>query len=173
LSRRPSRRVSPRRRRWSSTPRGTGPNDIFAAESARFGHPEHTIAIVTLLGGIYRVAERAGRARVMEWAPTSERVAARVMAQAGVVNRVVADNSLLGEATGFAHRVAGGATRAHAADEALLRTCAVGGVAAADDAMFDIAMPLFETDEVRTGLAAAVDALKAGKPRPVPAFQGN
>src|SRR5882757_8847454 len=45
---------------------------IFAAESARFGHSEATVGIVTLLGGIYRVAERAGRARAIEWALTAE-----------------------------------------------------------------------------------------------------
>lgn len=146
---------------------------IFAAESARFGHPEQTIAIVTLLGGIYRVAERAGRARAIEWALTSERVAASAMADAGVVNRVVADESLLDEATDFARRVASGPTRAHAAHKALLRTWAVGGVAAADDAMFDIAMPLFDTADVKTGLASAVDALKAGRQRPELAFQGS
>jgi enoyl-CoA hydratase/carnithine racemase len=39
---------------------------IIAAESAHFGHPEQTLGIVTLLGGIYRVAERAGRARAFE-----------------------------------------------------------------------------------------------------------
>jgi enoyl-CoA hydratase/carnithine racemase len=146
---------------------------IFAAQSARFGHPEQTIAIVTLLGGIYRVAERAGRARAIEWALTSELVAASVMADAGIVNRVVADESLLDEATDFAHRIASGPTRAHAAHKALLRTWAVGGIAAADDAMFDIAMPLFETEDVKTGLASAVDALKAGRPRPALAFLGS
>jgi len=31
---------------------------IFAGESARFGHSEATVGIVTLLGGVYRVAER-------------------------------------------------------------------------------------------------------------------
>ena len=49
---------------------------VFAGEGASFGHPEQSIAIVTLLGGVYRVAERAGRSKAMEWALTSERVAA-------------------------------------------------------------------------------------------------
>jgi enoyl-CoA hydratase/carnithine racemase len=146
---------------------------IFAGESARFGHPEQSIAIVTLLGGIYRVAERAGRSRASEWALTSEQVPAAVMAAAGVVNRVVADETLLEEATAFAHRVAKGPTRAYAAHKALLRAWAVGGVAAADEAMFDIAMPLFETDDVKTTLPTAVDAFKAGKPRPAFDFHGR
>lgn len=56
---------------------------LFAGESARFGHPEQTLGIVTLLGGIHRVAARAGRARAMEWALTSEPVPAAEMAQPG------------------------------------------------------------------------------------------
>jgi enoyl-CoA hydratase/carnithine racemase len=146
---------------------------IFASASARFGHPEQSIGIVTLLGGIYRVAERAGRARAAEWALTSEQVPAAVMAAAGVVNRVVADEALLDEAAAFARRIASGPTRAHAAHKALLRAWAVGGVAAADEAMFDIALPLFENEDVRTTLPTAVDAFKAGRPRPAFDFQGR
>jgi enoyl-CoA hydratase/carnithine racemase len=146
---------------------------IIAGESARFGHPEQSIGIVTLLGGIYRVAERAGPARAAEWALTSEQVPAAVMAAAGVVNRVVADAALLDEAAAFATRVAAGPTRAHAAHKALLRAWAVGGVAAADEAMFDIALPLFETADVKTTLAAAVDAYNARRARPAFDFQGR
>ena len=36
---------------------------IFAGASARFGHPEQSIGIVTVLGGVYSIAERAGRSR--------------------------------------------------------------------------------------------------------------
>src|ERR1044072_8620192 len=53
---------------------------VFAGQSARFGHPEQTLGITTLLGGIYRVAERVGRARAFEWALPSEQVPAQVMA---------------------------------------------------------------------------------------------
>ena len=146
---------------------------IFAGESASFGHPEQSLGIVTVLGGAYRVAERAGRARAAEWAMTSERVPAATMEHFGVVNRVVADADLLEQAQAFARKVSQGPTRAYAAHKALLRAWAVGGVASADDAMFDIAMPLFDTDDVQRGLKSAVDALKAGKPRPVMDFQGR
>ena len=146
---------------------------MFAGTSARFGHPEQTLGIVTLLGGVYRIAERAGRSRALEWALTSEQVPARVMEQHGVVNRVCQDDVLLQEVTDFARQLAKGATRAHAAHKALLRSWAVGGVAAADEAMFDIAMPLFETEDVKMALPSAVSALKAGKPRPVFDFKGR
>jgi enoyl-CoA hydratase/carnithine racemase len=146
---------------------------IFAGESATFGHPEQSLGIVTLLGGIYRVAERAGRAFAAEWALTSERVPAAIMMQRGIVNRVTPDGELETSARDFARRVAKGATRAYAAHKALLRIWAEAGVAAADSAMFDVAMPLFETDDVRRGIPSAVNALKAGQPRPTMDFQGR
>ncbi|WP_218123151.1 enoyl-CoA hydratase/isomerase family protein [Sphingomonas sp. NFR15] len=146
---------------------------IFAGESARFGHPEQSLGIVTLLGGIYRVAERAGRAKAMEWALTSEQVPARVMEHHGVVNRVVADDALLDEAIAFVTKLAAGATRAHAAHKALLRIWATGGVSAADEATADIALPLFESEDVRLALPASVDAFKRGEPRPAFAFKGE
>lgn len=146
---------------------------IFAGESAAFGHPEQTLGIVTVLGGIYRVAERAGRSRASEWAMTSEKVPAATMERFGVVNRILPDADLETEARAFVQKVAQGPTRAYAAHKALLRAWAVGGVSSADDAMFDIAMPLFETDDVQSGLRSAVDALKAGKPRPLLEFKAR
>ncbi len=100
---------------------------VFAGESARFGHPEQTLGIATMLGGIYRGAARAGRFRAAEWAFTSEQVPAATMEQFGVVNRVVPDMKLLEEAHSFALKMARGPTRAHAAHKALLRTWAAGG----------------------------------------------
>jgi enoyl-CoA hydratase/carnithine racemase len=85
---------------------------IIAAETARFGHPEQSLAIVTLLGGVYRVAERAGRSKAIEWALTAEQVPARMMEQHGVVNRVVPDDKLLDEAMAFVLKLATGPTRA-------------------------------------------------------------
>ncbi|WP_318219029.1 enoyl-CoA hydratase/isomerase family protein [Streptomyces sp. SCL15-6] len=146
---------------------------IFAAEGARFGHPEQTLGLVTLLGGIYRAAERAGRARASEWALTSEQITASTMAEAGVVNRVLPDATLDEEAKRFARKLTSGPTRAYAAHKALLRAWRVGGTAAADEAMFDIAIPLFETEDGQAGLKSAVNALRAGHPRPVLDFQGR
>jgi enoyl-CoA hydratase/carnithine racemase len=146
---------------------------IVAARSARFGHPEQSIGIVTLLGGIYRIAERAGRSRAMRWALTSEQVPAEEMERHGVVDRVVDDDALDAEAAAFAARVAAGPTLAHAAHKSLLRTWAVGGVAAADETIFDVAIPLFDSADVRTAIPAAVDAMRAGRPRPPMPFEGR
>lgn len=146
---------------------------ILAGESARFGHPEQSLGIVTLLGGIHRVAERAGRARAYEWALTSEQVPATVMAQAGVINRVVPDDELRAEAEAFAQKIAAGPTRAHVVHKALLRSWATGGIPAADRQLFDLAVPLYETEDVKDGLASAAKALKEGLPRPVLPFKGR
>lgn len=146
---------------------------IFAGESARFAHSEQTIGIVTLLGGVYRVAARAGRARALEWAMTSEQVGAVRMAEVGVVNHVVPDDEVEARAREFAVRLAAGPTRAHAAHKALLRVWESLGALGTDDAMWDIAMPLFETEDVRKVLPAAVDAYVSGAPRPRFDFQGR
>jgi enoyl-CoA hydratase/carnithine racemase len=95
------------------------------------------------------------------------------MERYGVVNRVVEDNALIQEATAFAKRLAKGPTRAHAAHKALLRTWATGGIAAADEAIFDIAIPLFETEDVKSALPLAIEAFRAGKPRPAFDFRGR
>jgi hypothetical protein len=55
----------------------------------------------------------------------------------------------------------------------LLRIWATGGVAAADEAMFDVALPLWETDDTRMAIPAAVDALRNGRPRPALPFTGQ
>ena len=95
------------------------------------------------------------------------------MATAGVVNRVVADDALLCEAEAFARKLAKGPTRAHAAHKALLRAWRLGGIATADATLFDIALPLFETEDVKAGLHSAVHALEHGLPLPVMDFQGR
>jgi enoyl-CoA hydratase/carnithine racemase len=146
---------------------------LFAGETARFGHPEQSIAIVTVLGGIYRVAERAGRAKAMEWALSSEQIPAAVMAQHGVVNCVVPDKALVEEAKGYALSIAAGPTLAHAAHKALLKAWSIGGTSGADEAMFDIAMPLFESADTRLAIPGAIEAARAGKPRPRFAFEGR
>ena len=146
---------------------------IIAGETARFGHPEQGIGIITLLGGIYRVAERVGRSKAMEWALTSEQLSAHVMERHGVVNRVVPDAELLQEATALATKLSTTATRAHAAHKTLLRVWATGGVAAADEAMFDIALPLFESEDAELAILASASAYKAGMPRPSFAFKGR
>lgn len=146
---------------------------VFAGETACFGHPEQSIAIITLLGGIHRVAERAGRFKALEWALTSQRVPAQEMAHHGVINRVLPDAELWAEGMAFAAKAAAGPTLAHAAHKALLRAWVSGGTAVADEALMDIAMPLFESADTRMAIPAAVNALAKGSGRPQFNFTGK
>lgn len=63
---------------------------IWAADSARFGLVERVVGITPFMGGVQRVAERAGPARGRELVMTGELYASETLRQWGVVNRVVA-----------------------------------------------------------------------------------
>lgn len=146
---------------------------IVAANSARFAHPEQSLGITTLLGGVYRVAERAGRSFAAELAFTSDPVDAETLHRRGVVNHLVAEDTLEREAATLIRRLANGPTRAHAAHKAMLRLWSLGGVQAADEAIFDIQMPLFDTEDAKRGLHSALDALSRGVKRQVLDFEGR
>src|SRR5581483_7143391 len=107
------------------------------------------------------------------WALTSEQVSAEAMERAGVVNKVFADGDLLTESRGFVDKLAKGPTRAYAAHKALLRTWANGGISVADEIMFDVAMPVFDSKDATGGLASAVEAIKASRQRPAFPFEGT
>jgi enoyl-CoA hydratase/carnithine racemase len=125
------------------------------------------------LGGVYRSAERVGPLLAYEWSLTSEEVPAEVMHRHGGVNRVVEDADLLPEALAFAEKLAHGATLAHAAHKVLVRTWAIGGVAAADDVVADVYLPLLKSDDWKNGLKNGIAAYRAGKPRPLIDFEGR
>lgn len=146
---------------------------IIAEQSANFGHPEQSIAVTTLLGGVYRVAERAGRSFAADMAFTSVKVPADEMQRRGVVNHVVADGALRDAVAAYALRMSTGPTKAHAAHKALLRIWALGGVQAADEALMDISMPLFDSEDTQRALRSAVDSLAKGIPRPILSFENR
>jgi enoyl-CoA hydratase/carnithine racemase len=146
---------------------------IIAAESARFCHTEGAIGMFTLLGGVQRVAERAGRGRATRWALTSEKISAADAMAAGVVAEVVPDRELEVVTGQWAARLARGATRAHATHKALLAAWASGGVAAADELIAQLAGALLRTDDAKHGVASAVQADAAGLRRTELQFSGR
>lgn len=146
---------------------------IIAAESAVFAHPEQTLGVVTLLGGIQRVAERAGRTRATRWALTSELVPAGEMLAAGVISEVVTDADLQATASAWAARLANGPTQAHAGHKQMLNAWATGGIEAADKLIPELTERLMSTEDARQGIASAQDALRRGVERPTLDFQGR
>ncbi|TQC43194.1 enoyl-CoA hydratase/isomerase family protein [Rhodococcus sp. WS4] len=146
---------------------------IIAAESAQFCHTEGAIGMFTLLGGVQRVAERAGRGRAARWALTSEKVSAADALAAGVVAEVVPDDELDAVTAQWASRLARGATRAHVTHKALLEAWANGGVKAADDLIPELAGKLLRTGDAQYGVASAVKADEAGIARADLEFTGR
>lgn len=145
---------------------------IVAARSARFAFPEALLGIVTLQGGMIQIAERIGRAKAAELVFLSEPVSAEQMAQWNVVNRVTDDDELMMEVEVLAGRLAAGPRRAYAATKALWRILCQEGPTRAKDALYDISMPLFDTDDVQIALREAADAVSKGKPFPTAVFNG-
>ena len=127
---------------------------IIAARSALSLFPEALLGILTLQGGMIQIAERIGpgRARAAELVFLSEPVSAEQMAQWNVVNRVIDDDALMAAVEALAGRLAAGPLRAYAATKALWRIWSQEGPRRAKDALYDLSMPLFDTDEVQTAL---------------------
>ncbi|MET4578887.1 enoyl-CoA hydratase/isomerase family protein [Ottowia thiooxydans] len=145
---------------------------IIAEEQATFRHPEQTLGVFTLLGGVQRVAERAGKTRAMKWALTAEEVPAREMLEAGVITEVVSNGQALARAMEWARVLCDGPTQAHAAHKELLRQWSTGGVAKADASIPDLTQKIFATRDAQMGVQSAVNALTQGVERPTLTFSG-
>ena len=66
-----------------------------------------------------------------------------------MINRVVGDDELLEKGMRFAHRLAEGPTKAHAATKRIVRAYLEGGVEEADRVTPEVAGGLFETDDLQ------------------------
>ena len=130
---------------------------IWAAASARFGQLEATIGTTTLLGGVQRLTERAGPSRAREIIYTAEQYDAVTFERWNIVNRVVPDDVFAAQTRAFAEQLAGGPTLAYAAGKRLVRACLEGGVRAADRLVDEVAPPLFQSEDMRAGVAALLE----------------
>lgn len=125
---------------------------ILAAESASFGLVERVIGLTPAMGGTQRLAERAGPGRAAELVMTGARYDARTLERWNVVNRVIADDSLDGEARALAADLAGGPTLAHAATKQVIADFRQGGVELANDRVAAVAGELFATEDLRNAV---------------------
>ena len=125
---------------------------IWATESAQFGLVEAVVGLTPGAGGTQRMAERAGPARAREFVMTGGLYDAATLERWNVVNRVVGDDELLEKGMRFAHRLAAGPTKAHAATKEVVRAFCRGGVEEADRATADAAGRLFETEDLQNAV---------------------
>src|ERR1700738_2482381 len=118
---------------------------IWAASSARFGQVEASIGTTTLLGGVQRLAERAGTSRAREIIYTADQYDAATFERWNIVNRVIPDDAFESQTRAFAERLSNGPTLAYAAGKRIVRAYLDGGTRAADDVFNEVAPPLFES----------------------------
>jgi enoyl-CoA hydratase/carnithine racemase len=130
---------------------------IWAASSARFGQVEASIGTTTLLGGIQRLAERAGPSRAREIVYTADQYDAAAFERWNIVNRIVPDEKLKAEVTAFAQRLADGATLAFAAGKKFVRAYLEGGIRKADAMVDEIAPALFDSADMRAGVQSLLE----------------
>jgi len=130
---------------------------IWAAASARLGQLEATIGTTTLLGGVQRLAERAGSARAREIIYMAEPYDAATFERWNIVNRVVPDDAFESQTRAFAERLASGPTLAYAAGKRMVRAYLDGGIRAADRVVGEVGPPLFQSEDMRAAVAALVE----------------
>jgi enoyl-CoA hydratase/carnithine racemase len=110
---------------------------------------EKVVGITPLMGGTQRMAERAGTARAREFVFSGALYDASTLHAWGVVNRVLGEAEMLGDARAFATQLAAGPTRAHAATKRVVRAQADHGTRGADERTAELTSHLFETEDSR------------------------
>src|SRR5580692_10982267 len=125
---------------------------IWAASSARFGQVEASIGTTTLLGGVQRLAERAGPARAREIIYSADQYDAATFERWNIVNRVVPDEVFESETKALVARLARGPTVAYATGKKIVRAYLEDGTRRADRLVDEIAPALFETEDMRAGV---------------------
>jgi enoyl-CoA hydratase/carnithine racemase len=127
---------------------------ILATPTARFGLVERRVAFIPSMGGIQRLAERAGSSRAAQLVMTGEFYRASTLADWGVVDAVFEPASFADRAHAFAMRLAQGPTTAHAATKTVLRAFKDGGVAAADIVQRHVSGEVAQSQDHRSAVEA-------------------
>lgn len=130
---------------------------IWAAASASFGQAEAAIGTTTLLGGVQRLAERAGAGRAREIIYSAAQYDAATFERWNIVNRVVPDEQFSSEVEAFAQQLANGPTLAYAAGKRIVRAYLDGGIRAADHAVDELAPPLFGSEDMQAGINGVLE----------------
>lgn len=127
---------------------------IVAGASAKFGLVEATLGLHPLMGGIQRIAQRAGTARAKEIVMLARRHDAATLERWNIINRVVPDAQLEEVTLSLAAELAAGPTIAHASTKQLINVFVNDGMQAADDSMYEVQAPILASDDLAIGLSS-------------------
>jgi enoyl-CoA hydratase/carnithine racemase len=127
---------------------------IVAADTATMGLPEVSLGLVPFMGGVQRLALRAGAGRAKEMAMLGRRHDAATLLGWGVVNVVAPETELQSAAMAYARQLASGPTVALRAVKSLADAAARGGCAAADALQDALNHGVMASADARAGIAA-------------------
>lgn len=125
---------------------------MWAEQSSQFGLVEAVVGLTPGAGGTQRMADRAGPARAREFVMTRGLYPAETLERWGVINRVVPDGTVHEKGMKFAHGLAAGPTKAHAATKRIVKAVSDGGVAHADEVTPEQFAGLFETEDLQNAV---------------------
>jgi 2-(1,2-epoxy-1,2-dihydrophenyl)acetyl-CoA isomerase len=139
---------------------------IWAAESAVFGLAFVNIGLVPDGGSTFLVPVAAGKARALEMALLGEPLPAERALEWGLINRVVPDGELMGEARALAQSLAQGPTRSYANSKRALNNSFLKIMDEQLDLEADIQGEMVKTSDFIEGVSAFVEKREAR-------FKGN
>ena len=127
---------------------------IWAAPGTQIGQVEAIIGGIPFAGGTQRLAARIGAGRAAQMVLTASIQPAETLASWGLVNHITTEGDFVDEARAFAHALAAGPTRAHAATKRILHAWRSGGIAAADQATQDVSPAVIASTDLQHGIAS-------------------
>jgi enoyl-CoA hydratase len=130
---------------------------LVASAEASFGLVERRVGITPSMGGVQRLADRAGVSRAKELVMTGEIYDAPTLHDWGVVTRLVGSHDVAGDSLAYARALAEGPTQAHRATKALTSAYLTGGIDLADARLPAIGAELFATDDNHRAVAAFLE----------------
>lgn len=133
---------------------------ILAADTAQFGQPEITLAIIPGIGGTQRLTRAIGKAKAMEMILTGRMMDAEEAERAGLAARIIPADELMAETMTVAEKIAGfSRPSVYAAKESIKRSFEVS---LAEGLHYEqrVFYPLFATEDQKEGMAAFMEKRK-------------
>ncbi|MBF0102903.1 MAG: enoyl-CoA hydratase/isomerase family protein [Desulfobacterales bacterium] len=128
---------------------------IWAGDTAMLGQAEASIGAIPFAGGAQRLAARCGVAKAKEIVFTGKFYPAAKFEELNIVNRVVPTQELKDKARKFMKGISeNGPTLAYKAVKEILAEYQVQGIADADRLTLDKSVGIFETEDLKTGIAS-------------------